>query len=355
MNLPIQNSEEPTFALVFTITLVTAELSAKYSPRMLERIFTKWTISYMFLFIASIVFPLVALIHISDLAVNVSLILGTICLILLIPYLVSFKEKLSPKNFLEDLCTKCTEAMKNLGKNDELPEEIKIIDNVVMSSYSFKDYDTFEIGVKKLCQLGIEADTRWVLFPIASEIFRRIRDIGLATIEDPRAPIIVIINLRRIGKEAIDKKLQVSQYEIISGLEFIGTEATIKQKMIVPLRAADWIKALGVEAASNQMDSVISAASGLKSIGVSAVANRMEFMGIPIAERLWFLGASVAKDLPKRIDRVALVIAGFESSVGESYYVEEGFENTKKAIKNSHPDLKPYLEKIRKSYEEQEI
>ena len=171
-----------TFALVFTITFVIAELSAKYSSRMLEGFFTKWVVAYMSLFIVSIVFPLLVLMHISDLAVKVSLILCAACLLLLIPYFVSIRENISPKNFLENLLAK---AVINLHKTHKMPEETKIIDNVVMSSYSFKDYDTFEIGLEKLGQLAIaEEEDKFVLHFDPDPLWR-IKNIRLVAILNP--------------------------------------------------------------------------------------------------------------------------------------------------------------------------
>lgn len=214
-----------TFALVFTITFVIAELSAKYSSRMLEGFFTKWVVAYMFLFILIIVFPLLVLMHISDLAVKVSLILCATCLLLLIPYFVSFKKNISPKNFLENLLAK---AVKNLHKTHKMPEERKTIDNVVMSSYSFKDYDTFEIGLEKLGQLAIAVEEE-KYFPFDPDVLRRIKNIGLATIEDSRALNLVIIILTKIGYEAIDKKCLTSSIETIESLGFIGYITATKQ------------------------------------------------------------------------------------------------------------------------------
>ncbi len=170
------------FALVFTITIISAELSSKYSQRMLGRVFTRWTIFYMFIFIVSIVFPLVALVNISDVAVKVSLILCALCLLFLIPYSLTIKERTSPKKLLEELYEK---SVENLSKYDELPNELEIIDNVIMSSYSFKDYETFEIGIEKLGLIGIKPN-KISAVPIVSKIFGKIRDIGLATIDDSR-------------------------------------------------------------------------------------------------------------------------------------------------------------------------
>lgn len=264
---------------------------------------------------------------------------------------LTIKERTSPKKLLEELYEK---SVENLYKCEELPNEIEIIDNVIMSSYSFKDYETFEIGIEKLGSIGIKPNNISGV-PIVLKIFGKIRDIGLATIDDPRAPIIVVRIFIKMGTE-IETKLETStiftaiQISIISGLEYICYEATIKKNImaqsLVDMTLSN-IGEFGINAASMKNNTVaISAALRLKNIGITAKENNMDSMVKSAARRLWILSAAVVKDLPFEVNRLIQILSSFRSSVTDNY-IDAGFEEAERDIRNTHPNLEPYLLEVK--------
>lgn len=151
----IAQSLAAVLALVFTISLVVAQLSSKYSHRLLASFFDKSTIFYILLFIISVLLPfwILSQPEINDVPVKFSLILSVICLLFLIPYFLRFKEKLDPERIIEDLKKKSLKQFKVNPMKE--PEEIVNIDNFIMSAFIFKDYDTFNRGIESLKSLAI--------------------------------------------------------------------------------------------------------------------------------------------------------------------------------------------------------
>ena len=89
-------------ALVFTISLVAAQLSARYTQRMVSRIFTLPTALYLGLFIGSSIYSMLVMAALSnrstDFVINlprlrpvhpvtIAIALAGTCLVLLVPYL----------------------------------------------------------------------------------------------------------------------------------------------------------------------------------------------------------------------------------------------------------------------------
>ncbi len=117
-------------ALVFTISLVAAQLNARYTHRMVSRIFTWPTGIFMGLFIGSSIYSMVVLAALSSQSSNfiialpggqpalhpvtLALALAGTCLVLLVPYLWSFKQRLDPERMAVD---EGRRAIAHLHKN----------------------------------------------------------------------------------------------------------------------------------------------------------------------------------------------------------------------------------------------
>ena len=157
-------------ALVFTISLVAAQLNARYTHRMVSRVFTWPTALYMGLFIFSSVYSAVVLALLSSRAtdftlhvpalkpihpVTIALALAGTCLALLVPYLWSFRRRLDPEQMAEDEGRRAL-AMVRRGATAE-PREVAALDNIAMSAYGYKDYDTLAKATEELARVGLEA------------------------------------------------------------------------------------------------------------------------------------------------------------------------------------------------------
>ncbi len=158
-------------ALVFTISLVAAQLNARYTHRMVSRIFTWPTGIFMGLFIGSSIYSMVVLAALSSQSpsfiialpgglpalhpVTLALALAGTCLVLLVPYLWSFKQRLDPERMAVD---EGRRTIAYLHKNqDGEPPGIAALDNIIMSAYGYRDYDTFARSMDQLSKVGLEA------------------------------------------------------------------------------------------------------------------------------------------------------------------------------------------------------
>lgn len=122
-------------AIILSATLVAGQLATRYSPQLLKNAFKSSTIVYILIFVVGIVFPLVILANqdmiASSILVKISLIWASACLILLIPYFLSLKEWLDPKNLIEGLYWKAFKTLRN--KKDKLPEDASTLGEVTIS------------------------------------------------------------------------------------------------------------------------------------------------------------------------------------------------------------------------------
>ena len=225
-------------AIILSATLVAGQLAARYSPQLLKNAFKSSTIVYILIFVVGIVFPLVILANrdmmASSILVKISLIWASACLILLIPYFLSLKEWLDPKNLIVDLYWKAFKTLRN--KKDKLPEEASTIGEVAISLYSAKNYEGYGNGLKKLTQLvkdislssekvverkeDVEEERQEELVVEIPQVVRQLidmlRHIGILVEDDPVATGKVI---EALGECAIVvQDLDVNK-EIIDGLE----------------------------------------------------------------------------------------------------------------------------------------
>ncbi len=230
-------------ALVFTISLVAAQLNARYTHRMVSRIFTWPTGIFMGLFIGSSIYSMVVLAALSSQSpsflialpvglpalhpVTLALALAGTCLVLLVPYLWSFKQRLDPERMAVD---EGRRAIAHLHKNqDGEPPGIAALDNIVMSAYGYRDYDTFGRSMDQLSRVGLEA---WRLGrPVLGEsIFRRLAQIGVSTVDDPRAPFQVIDSLDSVGTILADDGVQEAARQAAVAISGVGEVAVEKAR-----------------------------------------------------------------------------------------------------------------------------
>ena len=142
-----------------------AQLNARYTHRMASRVFTWPTALYMGLFIGSAIYSLVVLAALSSRPtdfvihlpvvkplhpVTVAIALAGTCLVLLVPYLWSFKKRLDPERMARDEGRRAERRLRR-GMGTE-PPEVVALDNIIMSAYGYKDYDTFATGLQVLSQ-----------------------------------------------------------------------------------------------------------------------------------------------------------------------------------------------------------
>lgn len=277
----VAQSLAAVLALVFTISLVVAQLSSRYSHRMLADFFDPPTIGYFLMFVAAAFMPLWLLGQgqPSLWATRVSLTMAAGVLVLLVPYFLRFRERLDPASVIKRLQDKATKRLKvDRGKE---PEEVAAIDNLCMSAFVLRDYDTFDLGVRTLGTIALDA-SRDIKDTIGKGIFYRLMYIGLASVEDPLAPMRVIVALRDTGLKALEQENQTAEEWPTFPIANIGARAADK----------------GLEAQAEQ------AVMSLIEVGTKAVENGLS-VAVRIVAGLCHVASTVIHQDVKALDRVA--------------------------------------------------
>lgn len=185
-------------AIILSAILVAGQLASHHSPELLGKALIKpFTISYILIFIISIMFPLLILTNremvSSVIWVKPSLILAFACLVFLIPYFLFLKEQLDPKKLIDDLYEKASKEIRK--RKDELPSEVSTIHNVVISLYNARNLEGYAHGIRSLSLLAghifVSLDLEQLKKDLEKTV-RRIRDEDegseeRAIVEIPRA------------------------------------------------------------------------------------------------------------------------------------------------------------------------
>jgi hypothetical protein len=329
-------------ALVFTISLVTAQLNARYTHRMVSRVFTWPTGLYMGLFIGSSIYSMVVLAVLSSQPPNfviqlplglkplhpvtIALALAGTCLVMLVPYLWSFKQRLDPERMARDEGNRAKQHLQR-GIQTE-PQGVASLDNIVMSAFGYGDYDTFGWGLNELSDVGLEA-WRLLRATLGESIFRRIAHIGVATIDDPRAPFQVVDALGIVGSALVDQGTQEAARQSAVAMSEIGEEAVRKDHAALTRQVALALSALGSQAADRGLvavaeeaayslgylgglaarhgmeDSTRQLAAYLRRVGSRAAQRQLDLVTRQAMVSLWSLGGNTLRHLPQSIEVVA--------------------------------------------------
>jgi len=141
-----------------------------------------------------------------------------------------FKDLLNPEYVIINL--KKIAINQIISHPTKEPEEIIKIENFIFSAFSFKDYDTFNQGLDSLseiaCWLIIESnisDKNQLNYSLHS-ILERISNIGLSTLQDPRAPFKIILCFNKIAKQALLEKNDNISAIICDYLKNLGIKST---------------------------------------------------------------------------------------------------------------------------------
>src|SRR5207245_9872054 len=118
---------------------VIAQLASQSSDRLPARCFDTTAMLYTALFVFAVLLPIWQLTSPTNLGARLSLSLGAIALVLLVPYLVSFKNKLDPDRILAYLYRKVLVAIG--GPHDVEPVEARLIQSMTLSAQGVRDYE----------------------------------------------------------------------------------------------------------------------------------------------------------------------------------------------------------------------
>ncbi len=222
----IAQSLAAILALVFTISLIVAQLSSRYSHRTIVHFFDRWTIAFIILYITGIMLPIFLLFadspHLG--ATKACVVVAAVCLCLLVPYFLRFRQRLDPDYAISEMSREAIEQLRN--RIDTEPKPVATIDNFVMSAFSSHDYDTFGAGVDAIAKLAMYAYENGN-DDVGKSILHRLRQIGSVTMDNPKAPIQVLTSLSDIG-EIASRSLPKASQEIVHAIAFVSLRAIDK-------------------------------------------------------------------------------------------------------------------------------
>ena len=209
--------------LAFTFTLVAAQIAARYSQLLSDRILGNWAFWYATPFALGILLPLFLLhgrFHLES--AQFSLVLGAYCIISLFPFAASVRRLLSVDEAIRERNAELANS-KSQSDCDRLANEIG---NICVGALNLKDFETFERGVHRFIKSSrtINGPT-YLRLSIAKEIQRMV----LRTADDLFASEVLLRALIEVGFDRMpesDASIQEQMLdEILHAYESVNVSA----------------------------------------------------------------------------------------------------------------------------------
>lgn len=310
-------------ALVFTITLVVAQMTRKYTA-MDKIIFRHETIFLMIIFGFGVIIPLLALkISFWNWGVNLSIAVAVFCVFSLIPFLKGVNGVLKYEFGVNALYKEIMVAIESENKESVDVEELTEIGEKAVTEAPENTVVTIirllSIIGKKCAEKGLGDETSWV-----------------------------VCKLSDIGVESVGRKFEEASFFAATGLKEIGVVAAkiglTGGLLYDPATdAINGLKDIGAKAAEKGLvkwGTTICTVEGLKDVGMEL---KDEYMAV---NGLWCLGAFVTEYLPEQVDRVIQNLKEMEKKIGRDLLMR-----WERNCINDYPNLKSSLEEFKKRYE----
>jgi len=304
-------------ALVFTLTLVAAQLATKYTQRVLEQVMGIWTFWYLVPYLFGVAVPLFLLNGSFTLCgVRISLLLGGFCLALLVPYFFALRQKLSlgatiqglrreaEREYDTQLASADRKPVNPWERKDDLPKPVEVLDNIAMGALANYDYETFRQAINALEAVGqFVTKAPEALRASANSLLERfIEKLGyLGTRErvltDAEAVIPVTIALSRVGQAAVEERLGEAVGQATRALKDIGLASAERSLERGAVQAAIALGDVGLAAANKKGlgEPTIGALFGLGAVGKVAADKRLGQAAWQAALALGQIGTSAVK------------------------------------------------------------
>lgn len=196
------------FALVFTISLVAAQLTVRYTYRLLQRTFPWWIILYTALFALAILYPFFLLGRDSTLLeVRISLCAAVVCVILILPYFITFPRRLGVSQIIDYLARQANRHSSS-GEFVYACEDRRAIENIAMSALAYHDYDTFDLATRSLVKAAVNPSNQIVE---AYHVSEQLKDIASRVLSDSQAVRSAIDALNVIGVTAVRAQIKIDK------------------------------------------------------------------------------------------------------------------------------------------------
>lgn len=180
------------FVLAFTFTLITAQVASNYNHILFHRVLGLWALWYAAPFAVGILLPFFLLYgHFHLWAVYASLLIGTYCVVSLLPFAVAVRELLSVPDAIDDKAKELFDAESEADAHALVRE----MGNITVGALTLRDFATFEFGVEKLVECAEGTASTDLRLPITEELRRLI----LRNADNPFAAEKLMDSITRVG------------------------------------------------------------------------------------------------------------------------------------------------------------
>ncbi len=321
-------------ALVFTITLVVAQMTRRYTA-MDKIIFRRETKFLMIFFAIGIIAPLLVIeFEFWEWGVPLSIVIASFCVFSLLPFLVSVNRTI-----------KYDIGIVNL--NEEIAEAIE-------SGYEPRA----ENKIKELSEIGKDA-VREFREDDVRKILNQLSKFGKESIEQGfryTTVIVAVCGIRDLGNGSIDKGFDdmMTVGVAVDGLRDIGVEAAKNRPddwSEIVRKVTDSMESVGIKAVEKGFGyTTIHAVKGLRDVVVklSGSTGLSDMISTSIAlnavQGVWCLGVLVAKYMPKRVDNVIQNLKEIDKEIGKDLVMKNRV--------NKYPHLKSSFDEFKRRYDE---
>ena len=196
------------FVLAFTFTFVAAQIASNYSRNLFNRILDIWALWYAIPFAFGILLPLYLLDgHFYLWAVQVSLLLGTFCVVSLLPFAAAVRGLLSISETIVD------KNRRLLATKSDSEAQVLITDlgNISVGALALRDFETFELGIQQLTASAIMSKKASIQLQIAEELRRMI----VRNVDERFASEVLLSAMIEVGLEGIDDVTPLTKTKVL--------------------------------------------------------------------------------------------------------------------------------------------
>jgi len=350
-------------ALVFTITLVVAQMTRRYTA-MDKIVFRDETISLMIVFGFGVVTPLLVLkFGWFCVGVSSSIAIAFFCVFSLIPFLKGVNDVLKYDIGIGNLGEEIMEAIEQ-GHEPKAKNKIRELKEIGESAVGEFRKDAVRNILYQLSGIG-KKSARKGFGDATSLVVNELREIGIGSIQKhmfpevdelPEVPEIAVMGLKNIGVEAAKNRpeeLLGVVNKVIDGLRDIGTKAIEKGFVyFTTINAVRGLKDVFMAIKPKELKNIRNKEDIINNKKDREIVMFAEYNKRIAVNNIWCLGAFVTKYRPNLVDIVIENLNEIEKEIGRDLLMSLSKNCLSKNCINKYPNLKSALEAFKRRYKE---
>jgi hypothetical protein len=297
-------------ALVFTTTVVVAQLASRYSQRILHQVLGSWALWYLVPYLIGMIHPLLLLNRDFSLReAQISLLICGFCLVFLIPYYITLRGHLALDTVIRNMVPERLRKGRQDFRAGRRPKHdifnsIYNLESYAMGAYGNYDQETFEQALKALRKVGAALITKVAREQDASarqELLEKLKNLlcyrlgymARWTLGHPRAPFVFIGLLRELGIKAVETAQGRLAHEFIKTLLKVGNDALHRGIRDTASYAVGAVGRIATRAVERQLWEFVRyeegawIVKGLTNIGQTAAQKSMDEVVRMVSTVLW--------------------------------------------------------------------